>query len=779
MYWNKNKITLLVLSLAALVFLFFFYGPILTAPDSFLFNNKGDAIKNYYTYMYHIKNDTSYINFQGMNYPYGEHFMYTDCHPFFTVLLKSLSKIIPSVADHSIGFINFLMIVSFLISCILLYKIFLRFKVNHFLAALGAFCIAIMAPQLFRITVHQSLSYTFFIPVSWYLLILYHDSPNKIKWSVFLLANNLFWFFTHAYLGMMAIMFNLCFLFFLLLSDFKNRSKKFEFYLSLVLQVLIPVLIFRLFIALTDTHTDRTTNPLGFFLYNAEPDDIFILNHGPLWHVLKRTTDLNQQWEAWSYVGFSTIFIILFIMVAFIKSILHKKGQEFIMHYFPDRRLNIALISSLALLIFAFGIPFKQFPALLDYIPVLKHFRATGRFTWFFYYTATVFCIFTINTLSYDYFKKGKKYLAFAFIIILPSLYIAEGISYHTEASYNTSRYPNLFDRKKLDAFYVDALKNINPTKYQAIIPLPFFYNGSENFARPTPNEITQHTFIISYHSKLPVCGAYLTRSGISESKKSIQLISPDFYEKPIKNDIKSSKPFLIIQSSEPMTEYENALLNKCTPLYKNSQVTLFEITPEQLFGNSAEKEITSFETLRHDLRNKSGFMVKDTLSFLYFNDFENSPVAVSFSGKGAFIGDKKGKNTFAGFKPNTFLKGKEYRVSAWMYNGQQDALNDYLRIIVEEYNPAQKECRSTEVLAYESEVINGNWSLIELTFSVQNPANEISLVSIGKEESKGKIYLDNLLIREKGQDVFKILKKENEKIKELFKNNHSIITKP
>jgi len=40
-----------------------------------------DGAKNYYTVAYHIEHDSSYTWFNGMNYPYGEHAVYTDNQP--------------------------------------------------------------------------------------------------------------------------------------------------------------------------------------------------------------------------------------------------------------------------------------------------------------------------------------------------------------------------------------------------------------------------------------------------------------------------------------------------------------------------------------------------------------------------------------------------------------------------------------------------------------------------------------------------------------------------
>ena len=94
---QKVKSPEFVLISVSLVIVAFFYGRILLSPNQYMFGTTGDAIKNYYTYAYYISHNDSYTNFEGMNYPYGESFLYTDCHPILAsaasfLLQKKKSK---------------------------------------------------------------------------------------------------------------------------------------------------------------------------------------------------------------------------------------------------------------------------------------------------------------------------------------------------------------------------------------------------------------------------------------------------------------------------------------------------------------------------------------------------------------------------------------------------------------------------------------------------------------------------------------------------------------
>ena len=83
----------------------------------------GDGIKNYYTYLYHAKFDSSFHEFSGMNYPYFEHVVYTDAHPLFSYLIGKLG-----LANYGIGILNSLMLLSYPIASIFVFKILRHFK---------------------------------------------------------------------------------------------------------------------------------------------------------------------------------------------------------------------------------------------------------------------------------------------------------------------------------------------------------------------------------------------------------------------------------------------------------------------------------------------------------------------------------------------------------------------------------------------------------------------------------------------------------------------------
>jgi len=780
MSFMKKPITkyLLILIILSAGFLLYFYGKIIFKPNQFLFSSDGDGIKNYYTYCYHIRHDASYTEVEGMNYPFGENFMFTDCQPFFSTILKLLSVVFPNIVNYSAGLINFLMVFSFLLTSILLFLLLWKLKVKPLLSVIGALGITVLSPQIFRMTGHLALSYSFFIPLTWLLILRFFESARKIKWSVLLLINNLIWFFIHAYLGMIAVSFT----FFIWLLDFfwnfKSSYAVFAKYLLFLISIALPVLIFNMVITFSDIHTGRTTNPLGFYSYNSEIDDIFIPHHPPLKPLLDKIHNIGLKWEGWSYTGLTSIIAIITFFIISLRKSFHKKKPVIALEYFPDYFLKISLIASGILLLYAFAFPFKQFRFLLEWLSPLKSFRATGRFGWVFYFVLTTSAVYFFHHFISSNLLKKNKFFAYILLFLLPLLFVIEGWAYHKEISRDISREKNLFLYKQLNTEYLLPLHYIKSSDFQAIIPLPFYYNGSDNFSRPVQNQVLKYSLVFSYHMNLPLFSANLTRPAIPESKKITQLFSPPFYHKSIAKELTSVKPILIIRSNEQLTEYEQALLDKSICIFSNSSVSFYSLSVDSLFNNTATREIDAFNIYKHNLFEKSGFLVNDTAGFLYFQDYDKHISEHVFRGKGSMTLPKKNKNTLVTFKPGFFKKDKKYSASIWMYNARQESLSDWFRFIIEEYDAASDEFLLTWTLPPNSQVINGDWSLVEIEFSVQNPENHVAIVTEGKKEDKASFIIDDLLIRESNTLVFKIIKiNESNNIVELFKNNHQIRT--
>ncbi len=768
----QKKLPFILLVLLSSIITLLFYHSIVFHPNDYLFSNEGDGIKNYFTYCYHIKYDHSYIDFEGMNYPYGEHFLYTDCHPIIANFIKLISGLSPVFSEYSIGILNFMMILSIFLTFIVTYYLLLEFYINKWFSILFCIGITILAPQIFRLVGHLALSYSVAIPLSWLLLIKAFKHQNNYKYIILLFINNIFWLFVHSYLGIIILFF----LSMMMVVKFileKNKLKEIKHYLGLFSSAILPIVLFYVFATLTDTHTNRTNNPSGFFQYNAELDDVFLPHHPPLKSLFDKLTGniIVQQWEAWSYVGLTTTLFFIIIIILSIIQLFKRKSNSILYKLFDSSLLNISLISAIVVLLFAMAVPFKQIDGLIDYLPFIKPFRATGRFTWPFYFVSLVFSAFVLQKI-YNMATSKKQILFITILCVFVGCFnIIEGLPYHSDVSKSITISRNVFKKEGLSNSYIKALKQINSSKYQAIITLPFYYQGSECFSRPRSYKTVSSSFIMSYHTGIPIVCANLTRTSVDESKKIVQIVSPDFYTKQIQYDIKSTKPFLVITTNDNLTDYEKEILLKCKTLFISEEISVYSLLPEDLFHNNSIEVFEKYKRTKTFLYDNQTFQISTDSAFLYYNGFEKSSSKHVFRGKGGFQSVKAGKNNFAEFVPNTFKLGKTYHVSLWMYNGMKDALNDWFRFIIEEHDEEKNTINSTTYFPEQSETIYGNWSLLEGTFEIKNPKSKVLIITKGKENATQELFVDDLLIKENGVDIYKLVNDD-----ELFFNNHQVL---
>jgi hypothetical protein len=763
-----RKLPLIVLLVFSASFIAIFYGKILLSPGDYVFSDSGDGIKNYYTYAYHITHDTSRFIFEGMNYPYGEHFLYTDCHPVLANTLQFAGNTFSALQQHSIGILNFLMIISIFLTFIVCYYLLREMQNGKWISVFFAVSATLLAPQIFRLGGHYALSYSLAIPLSWLLLIRLYSGKDTRKYFVLLMINNLFWLFIHAYLGVIVLFFLISIAIIKLIYGWYEKVRP-GISVAAICTVVVPLGFYYLFATFTDPYDGRTDNPSGFFLYNAEPDDVFIPHHPPIRPLLDMLTGnaINLKWEAWSYVGFAATILAFALIISLVLQLFRKRFDRFSAFWFSNKMTNISLLAAFVVLLFAMGFPFRQFPVLLDWFPFIKQFRATGRFAWPFYFAMMVFAASVYQSLMNN---SKRPAMAASLIFAVLIMNVVEAIPYHRKVSGNITRSANLFHGDQLSAGFQKAIRSVNPEDYQAIITLPFYYYGSESFARPRNDDAVKTSLVFSYHTGIPNVCASLTRTTVQASKKIIQLISPAFYPKVIRDDFPNKKPFLIVKTKDPLTRYEHDLLDRAELMEDYGEFSLFVAGYDDLFANTALSHFNEYDARQPLLFAHDGFQISDSTSFFFYEDFEHSESNIAFRGSGAFEGMKKGKNMYAEFGPGTFEPGQSYHFSIWMYNGLKDALNLWFRFIVEEWNPKTDQWNTTTFFPEHSEVIFGNWSLVEGEFSVQSHASHVYFVTKGKADSKARLIADDLLIKSAGTDVYR-LQNNN-----LFFNNHKII---
>lgn len=756
----NKKIALLTVVVGSVFFLQFFYGHLISSPNTYLLTGQGDGLKSYYVMKYHIENDSSYLHFTGMNYPFGEHIGYTDGIPAITWLIQT----IPFLKPHSIAIVHLSVFLSMLLSAVFVFLIFKKFNVNQWFAVAASLGILLLQPQIHRMTGHISLSYAVFFPLSWYLLIKYLEKPSKVI-TVFLVLNPLFWFFIHAYLGFMIVIFYLVTFLYL---GIRDRKKSKLVALKNIAFTFLPLILFFSFIKLSDPITDRPKDPSGIFDYTASIKSVFLPSHPPLNSFYNSIfTDSNPvPWEGWSYIGLTTVIIIFITLVAFIvQSFAFNKEKK---SSIIPKQFVPYILSGILILIFSFGFPFIIFPELLDYLSPVKQFRALGRFAWVFYYVSTIISL----TLLYYWWERNKtksktKNILSASVVVLGiSLYYFEGIPYHSNARafLNTK---NVFESNQLSETEQQLIKTASLYDVQAIMPLPYFHVGSEIFNKDASAETVRKCFLLSYYLKKPIFSVMMGRTSFQQSIDFLRTFGPPQIEKRMRNILPPEKPLLVYYGGVKLWEEEIELKKLLIPIQNIGTDELYLLYPQDLLRTEPNFTLADFKKNTDTLISYQDILIDHPITNDFFWDnFEDKEKWKEFYSNGKYRGFIKNYNTILTVPENTLQKDSTYEIGfEYFWKSSPIAVNNI--VIIQTSSPGGGNIKWIyERCLFTYPIQEYGKTTFKAQFRVEDSTQVLELVLKGPE-NREEFEIDHLFLKKPWVNILR----KNEKLQWTLNN--------
>jgi hypothetical protein len=564
--------SLFITVLLACITVGFFFGKVIPRLNDTFFAPTGDGLQAYYTALYHTQHDTTYWRMNGMNYPYGEQVFFTGCQPLVTNLIK-----LAGLATYTVGILNGLMLLSIVLCAAVLYLIFRRLDISPWLSVSGALCITFGSPQLARIIGHFSLAYSFAIPLFIYLWMIFREK-QRFSVSIGIGALVLFLSATHFYFfGFFALIAVTAWGFFLLT---KHEQQPFLNRLTFAavhffVQIILPFVLLRVFIASIDTVTDRTDSPWGFFQYKAIPETIFY----PFgyWYdipLFRRwfTPSLNFEWEGVSFVGIIGLTAAVTSLIFFLKSIVIIRQKRMFLP-FKKEVYNILFYASLSGFLLAVAWPFSVFDQwLYNHVGYFKQLRGIARFAWITYYGLGIIGIFLLHEISTKY-KAG-------FLPACALLMISATEAYRM-VHLTAEKIPAPLDEYVQNTAHPDyaPLATINPTDFQAIIPLPYFHIGSENVWLAPEGRIYGFSYMSSLFTGLPLTSVLLNRNSIRETFEHLRMIQEPSGDAVHFAEKNSRKPYLIIREKErPLSAFESEMTDSATLLGESPSLQVYRL---------------------------------------------------------------------------------------------------------------------------------------------------------------------------------------------------------
>jgi hypothetical protein len=734
-------------------------------PDFFKLGNYGviepwgDGYKTYHAFLYHVDHDSTYSHFEGMNYPYGEHVVPADTEPALSNAVKWLTALGVDLKEYALGILNFSMLVSLLLCALFLYLIFRRLQLPVWYAIAAAVALTFLAPQAHRMGSHYGLARPEVMPMVFYGL-LRMEETRLYRHSIFIGLVTLIYSGIHFYFfALIAFTVTAYFAFRLLI--LQNWKAWPTYLMHYLFQIIVPLLFFYFWMMHLDPVTDRSAAPWGFFHYRAYPAGIFTSPFEPHWQWL------NEQWlhirsldfEARSYIGLVAIFGLVSLLIYWLwhRWKTKEKRPAWVEHKPHERFLLFQLLAAVAVLIFSFGIPFiiPGLEGLVDLAGPVRQFRSIGRFAWGFYYAAN------IAVLAWLFYRL-KDY---AWVLAFPlALLFFEAYHYQTEKDLAL----DFIEEYEPGRRFTD-IPGLGLDQYQAILPIPYYNLGSDQFWWDVSGFIGQKSMTLSLQSGLPLTAAMLTRTSRGQTINQLQLVTEPYRIPKLLDDLPNDKPLLMAWDTIRNKEYGGKfdhLRQGARLIYRDRELELFSL-PVASFGERVEQYRRSVaNTLNfadsllypsHGFQSPaSNAWQTDSLSKWYYDSFDTLSTSRSYLGEGGYAGLMADVNVIYD-APVIRKDSSDLIFSVWMYIDRDLYTRTDVRL--EEYDPKTEElvqafgdAARKLVTVFDS---NG-WALLEIPFQPKRRDTQIRWTFRNERLGQQELWLDEVLIRPAGLDVYR-----------------------
>ncbi|MDX2246902.1 MAG: hypothetical protein SF052_09020 [Bacteroidia bacterium] len=694
---------------------------ILRNPNNFLLGQSQDGLKNYFTPAWYLKYDTG-LRFSGMNYPFGEHVLYTDNQPLISWLLNLWDNHVFPIADYAVGIMNGL-ILGAIVGCMyFLYKILRHFLMPAVYAIPVAIIIACLSPQVHRFAGHYALAYTVYIPMLWWLLIRATAGPRP-GWGfagVILAISLSGW--VHAYYLLMGVLFATAYMAVFSFSQRKIRSQLTPALLKTGMSLVLPLLIFQTLMALTDSVTDRPDNPSGFFYYRAYWESVFLPVQGPLWDGWHGFfPGPRPQVEGFSYVGMLATVIGVMTIFRTIRYGWKFRYNRMLWPALPGD-LAVAFWAGFLILLFSMALPFRwNLEWLLDILTPLRQFRSLGRFAWVFFYTFTVYAAVYLYLIFRRFSQKGLRVSAIWMVVIALFFWLWEAalhIKIHADVALHTKG-DNVLANAEPDFGKWLADAGLKPGDFQAVLPIPSFNTGSEKFVPYPPSDATTaRVYKLAFDLGLPLACGSMSRTSISESQKLIQLFSGDYIEKTILADYPNRKPLLILcESGIKLSPGEEWLMKKAVRITPEDRFALYRLELDSLATHWKAAE-SRFAREKDILLFAEGNLFRSRKeSPVYFNGYDSG-------GDTAFgVSTIKGSESDPlGLFNDTIPYAEKMHVSLWMKIDPKQS--GFPGFFYREYDSLGNQIDYQEIATMFGQTIYKDWMMVEYTFQLKAAGN-------------------------------------------------------
>ena len=285
------------------------------------------------------------------------------------------------------------------------------------------------------------------------------------------------------------------------------------------------------------------------------------------------------------------------------------------------------------------------------------------------------------------------------------------------------------------------AKANHYPGDFQSILCLPFYHIGSEKFSIdywPSPF----YSMKAAHQTGIPLLNVMLSRTSLSQSSATVQLLADSLIEKKMLTSLKTDKPLLLITSGDHFSATELQLISKAQLLITDGEIAMYKL-PLSAFVINDQKVITAFQNKEVNLYRFQHYWSNLSTSNAVLKYVDTTATLSS----AAFIDQSKIKKpllldtVFTGYADNDTV-----HVSLWI---KIEPEKDALPLLEIEQLSTNKQVAYNELPFKWSNDVYGTFVRVSGTFILKQKTNRVKFTL-----SQGSIYA-NLLIRKNQEEVY------------------------
>jgi hypothetical protein len=591
------------ISLVLIQFILVFIGfkRFFIAPLDQMFCNSYDGFKNYLTFHAYIQQKDFSTIYHHMNFPFGDFISFTDNTPLLAGLFKSLTVIFPSLASYDIVFFNTVCLLGIILTAFILLKIFELLEIPLMIAFPFAIILPWVSPQLERFyNGHFNLSFSWIIPLAIYMLLkFYKQSLTEVKisnlklfmsWFVFLVSIT----FIHIYYLAIVGVFAGVFAFIWLMKDwvekrrFVTKSPALVLLISLVLAGSLAMIILWGMDPKPELR-QAFAEGYGFEAWKLNFPAVYTAPDFIPYRKWLGFENYSFPYESYMYLGSAFLLGVIVFFISF------KNWKNYIESPYFTVILIFSVSGFISLCISIGEDSWTKFFNPFYYLHFLtervEQFRCISRFGWSFFWTVNIGIVYYIGTLW-----KNRTFKILSIIIFLAGIFDVYFILKKAE----TSQDFNIFHEKYINADTQEILKRINIQQYQAILPIPYYHVGCENydFTIDPEEDFFKFTSMLSLATHLPNMGCKMSRTPVIEAQALLSLFYPTIGQRHyLFNKLDINKKVLVVYDKTFYSELKedqlpqreipkNVILNgktfveKLPLLSENDRYAIYEWSP-------------------------------------------------------------------------------------------------------------------------------------------------------------------------------------------------------